>query len=63
MSENTRLLKKQNVKLIEIVQQLASSTAQYKEDLAAVRQLLWEHASCNTSISILLETLVQRLLN
>lgn len=63
VSENTRLLKKQNEKLIEIVQQLASSTAQYKEDLAAVRHLLREHSSCNTSISILLETLVQRLLN
>ena len=62
-SENRILLKKKNEKLIEIVLQLGSSTVQYKEDLAAVRQLLGEQAAYNTSISILLETLVQRLLN
>lgn len=63
VSENKNLLQKQNEKLIEIVQQLRSSTAQHKEDTAAVRRCLREHSDCNASISILLDTLVQRLLS
>lgn len=60
-SENKNLLKKQNEKLIEIVQQLMSSAAQHKEDPADLRQLLRKHWAC--AISILLDTLVKRLLN
>lgn len=60
-SGDKNLLKKQNEKLIEIVQQLRSSAAQHKEDPADVRQLLRKHWAC--AISILLDTSVSFISN
>lgn len=61
-SEENDLLKKQKENWLEMVEPLRRSVALPKDDLADVRQSR-EHLANNTSVSILLDTMVKRHLN